>query len=109
MGVVNAIDLSLHRLYEGSNSTSLSIVFAPPTKIKNTDKTSINPIWYQSLWHINFVLRWDGSAPLSIIREKVQAVHDAGNILREHIPDGGVYLNEVIFFSLFLPQIDNPS
>ena len=55
-GLVDAIQAGQKILLDAGTDPNFYIVFAPPTKrgTFNAPHTSINPVWYESLWHVVF-------------------------------------------------------
>src|ERR1700733_4623190 len=52
--LVEAIQAGQKILLDAGANTTLTISFSPPTKrgTYNAPHTSINPVWYESLWHV---------------------------------------------------------
>lgn len=72
----------------------VQVLIAPPVKVRNSGKTSINPIWYDSLWHVICTGGWGSDTPARLQAAETTAVHNAADVLRKYAPDGGAYQNE---------------
>lgn len=70
------------------------IIMDSPAPKFNLGKTSVTPVWYNSLWHVVYAVAWNTSTPVAGQKAKVKAVHDAANALRAFAPDGAAYANE---------------
>lgn len=99
------------------------IILAPPTRFNNSEKTSINPVWYDSLWHVifagastchsghsvsvssllsihgipGFLASYEVPAVAGVAVHYTKTLTDAAQPLRDATPDGGAYQNEVKF------------
>jgi hypothetical protein len=79
-GLVDAIQAGQKILLDAGTDPIFSIVFAPPTKrgTYNAHHTSINPVWYESLWHVIYA----GEPPLIVDsdRRKLMFVMFVSNV-----------------------------
>lgn len=50
--LLDAVSKGLNSLVNKGISSSYQIILAPPSRVNNSQMTSVNPIWYDSLWHV---------------------------------------------------------
>lgn len=103
--VADTIERGLEYFPEGAD-LRLTVLFTPPATIPNTGKTSIHPVWYDSLWHVIFSARWTSTTSESDTQSIVDAVYNAGQVLRKFTPDSGAYLNEVRLLSKSMASVN---
>jgi len=63
--LVDAVQAGQKIMLDAGTDLTFQIIFAPPSKrgTHNARHTSINPIWYESLWHVIYA----GEPPLAMI------------------------------------------
>lgn len=119
--IVKAIRSGLEISHQAGKRHTFYIIFAPPTTTKvrldldaRRRKTSVNPVWYDSLWLVlytggfdymksssssinRFLLSgsWDVNDDPSISHAVFKNVHYAMNPLRALTSESGAYFNEV--------------
>lgn len=55
--LVDAIQAGQKVLLDAGADLTFQIIFAPPSKrgTYNAPHTSVNPVWYESLWHVIYI------------------------------------------------------
>jgi hypothetical protein len=100
--IVNAVREGLDVFTATKIPATYQIIFAPPTKVKNTGKTSINPIWYDSLWHLLYGAGWDFPTTAGVPAHYFETITNAAQPIRDVTPGSGAYQNEVSWSSNLL-------
>lgn len=93
-GLTSAIQNGELALGAQAATQTVQIIMDSPGPAMNLNKTSVTPVWYNTLWHIVYVASWDTTTPLAGQKAAIQAVHNAAGVLRTYAPDGAAYPNE---------------
>jgi len=86
------------QLGESASDQPIQILADCPPPQLDTGDTSVNKVWYHSLWHTIYSATWPTNTTAPVIREKMRALNAAADELRKFAPDGGVYINEAYVF-----------
>ncbi|EPQ60158.1 FAD-binding domain-containing protein [Gloeophyllum trabeum ATCC 11539] len=60
--------------------------------------TSVNPVWYDSLWHLSFHTAFEFDSTLEEKKAAYQAGNDIVKTFRAIAPDSGAYMNEGLVY-----------
>ncbi|KAF2170325.1 hypothetical protein M409DRAFT_35904 [Zasmidium cellare ATCC 36951] len=91
--VAKATHDAMRKNLEVGTSAQFHIFANSPSKRHTGSKTSVTPVWYDSLWHVYLGQRWDESVGVDG-KAVTRNVFDAMQVLRDAVPDGAAYQNE---------------
>lgn len=92
--VAKAAHDAMRKNLQVGTSAEFQIFANSPTTKHARSKTSVTPVSYDSLWHVYLGQRWDESSGVGG-KAVTRNVIDSIQVLRDAVPDGAVYQNEV--------------
>jgi hypothetical protein len=92
--LVNAVVTAMQFSYTNSGGGSAQLYATGPDNFPDNGKTSVNPIWRDSLWEVIMGAAWTTSTP-SDVRAQIQNTISASiQPFKDLTPGGGCYMNE---------------
>jgi hypothetical protein len=92
--LVNAVVTAMQYSYTNRGGGSAQLYATGPDNFPDNGKTSVNPIWRDSLWEVIMGGAWTTGTPADVRKQIQNTISASIQPFKNLTPDGGCYMNE---------------